>query len=85
MLTRETKGCVLSTLKAAELVPLSLGCQRPLALMIVLISPALPFNSFSKALVLPHSATCRIPSEATVPSSHTRRFLEWEEPMMSEK
>lgn len=58
MLTRDTRWFLGSVLKMAKVLPWTLGCQSPRALMIVRMWRLLDFNSLSSNLGEPHLATC---------------------------
>ena len=59
MLTSETRWFLGSVLKMAKVLPWTLGCQSPRALMIVRMCLLLDFSSLSSNLGDPHLATCK--------------------------
>lgn len=85
MEAKDTKWCLLSTLKLAEVLVFTLGCHKPAALIMVLRYLLLALNSVSIILTEPHSAKLRNPSEAIWPSPQNEKFLSWLAPITSDK
>ena len=71
LITNETRWFFLSVLNTANVLPLTLGYHRPLALMIVRICWLSAFIWLSKTRVEPHLATWANPFEAWPPYSQT--------------